>query len=245
MALPTYDIELVNITKLANNTMGLHFKLEDSAFSFEAGQFVSLRFAYEGEQHKRSYSVACSPDTFDKTGTLEIAIGLIPKGRASECFSQAMLGSRYVLAGPAGVLTMPVELPQSLVLVGTGTGLAPYRAMLPELEKALDKGVLVRIIMGVRRREDLFYDEDFKLLAEKYTNANVDICFSRETNIDTRNNEYEGYVQHRFEHLNLIPGRDLVYLCGNPPMIDESLAWLKEAGFNNKQLKREKYTFSR
>lgn len=245
MALPTYDIELVKTTTLANNTIALHFQLNDENFSFKAGQFVSLRFEFEGEQHKRSYSVACSPDAFKSKNTLEIALGLIPKGRASECFSKTEAGNKFTLAGPAGVLTMPEELPESLVLVGTGTGMAPYRAMIPELKQALEQDVHVRIIMGVRHREDLFYDEDFQALANEYPNAHYEVCFSRENGVDIEKGEYNGYVQHRFEHLNLVPGKDLIYLCGNPPMIDDSLAWLKEAGFNNKQLRREKYTFSR
>ena len=245
MALPTYDIELVKTTTLANNTIALHFHLNDASFSFKAGQFISLRFEYEGEQHKRSYSIACSPSTFTNNNTLEIALGLIPGGRASECFSQAEAGSKFTLAGPAGVLTMPEELPESLILVGTGTGMAPYRAMLPELEKALNQGTHVTIIMGVRHREDLFYDNDFRALANKYPNAHYNVCFSREDNVDAEKGEFSGYVQHRFEQLNPIPGKDLIYLCGNPPMIDDSLVWLKAAGFNNRQLRREKYTFSR
>ena len=245
MALPTYNLEFIRAVSVAKNTLQLDFRPEHTDFSFTAGQFISLRFEYEGEQYKRSYSLACSPDSFKKNGLLEIAIGLIPDGKASQCFSHATPGTQFVMAGPAGVLVMPEELPESLVLVGTGTGIAPYRSMLPELEAALLQGVHVRVIMGVRRREDLFYDEDFRQLAAKYTNAQYNICFSREEKVNESSGEYRGYVQHHFESLNLTPGKDLVYLCGNPAMIDDSLAWLKNSGFNNKQLRREKYTFSR
>lgn len=245
MALPTYNIEFIRAVTVAQNTLQLDFRLEDSAFSFTAGQFISLRFEYEGAQNKRSYSLACSPDSFKKNGILEIAIGLIPEGKASKCFCRAEQGTQFVIAGPAGILTMPEVLPESLVLVGTGTGIAPYRAMIPELEQALLQGVNVRVIMGVRHREDLFYDEDFRALAAKYPNAHYNVSFSREEDISKTCGEYRGYVQNHFEPLNLTPGKDLIYLCGNPAMIDDSLVWLKNAGFSNKQLRREKYTFSR
>ena len=250
MALPTYDIELTKTTQLARSTIQLSFRVNDDDFIFEAGQFVSLRFAYENSDHKRSYSIACSPEDFRRTGEIEIALGNIPGGRASECFKKAAPGDLFTLAGPAGVLTLPEELPERLVLVGTGTGVAPYRAMLPALIKALDQGVSVHIIMGVRQREDLFYNEDFESLAAVYDSAHYDICFSREApagdpDVGDQNNTFHGYVQSRLPGLELTPGKDLIFLCGNPPMIDDALPLLKAMGFNNKQLRREKYTFSR
>ncbi len=245
MALPVYDIELVKTTQLTNNTIALFFSIENDQFTFSAGQFVSLRFEYENEQHKRSYSIACSPETFKETGVIEIALGLVPGGRASECFSNVTAGQKFSIAGPAGVLTMPDELPKNLVLVGTGTGMAPYRAMIPELKQALKKGMSLRIIMGARYRNDVFYDDDFKALVKDFSEAHYDVCYSRETEVDNQLGEYKGYVQHHFESLCLEPGKDFVYLCGNPPMIDDSLSLLKSAGFNNRQIRREKYTFSR
>jgi len=245
MPLPQYNVELTSVEQLTNNTLGLRFYLDDERFSFKAGQFVSLHFDIAGEQYKRSYSIACAPASFKKNKILEFALGQLPGGKANECFSEATVGEQYIISGPAGVLTLPEALPKRIVLIGTGTGMAPYRAMIPELNMALEKEICVHIIMGVRQRCDLFYLQDFQALVHQYAHAYFDVCFSQESNIDNEKSEYGGYVQNRFKHLNLVPDRDLVYLCGNPAMIDDSSNWLAEAGFGYRQFKKERYIFSR
>jgi NAD(P)H-flavin reductase len=57
--------------------------------------------------------------------------------------------------------------------------------------------------------------------------------------------ERPGYVQAFFSQLRLDPDADVVYLCGNPGMIDESVEVLKAMGFTLKQLRREKYLSAR
>ena len=65
------------------------------------------------------------------------------------------------------------------------------------------------------------------------------------TTHEVADHECEGYVQARMQHLNLNPERDIVYLCGNPDMVDQALAWLKELGFPVARVRREKYLPSR
>ena len=56
--------------------------------------------------------------------------------------------------------------------------------------------------------------------------------------------EYAGRVQAQFAALNLNPEKDIVYLCGNPGMIDDCVALLRDMGFSSRQIKREKYVYS-
>ena len=248
MALPVYPIELVSRHRIASNTIQLNFKMTDEVeFKFEAGQFVSLRFEHNGENYKRSYSIANSPKNFIKTGIIEIAIGLIPGGKASEFFSAmpTSINGTCNLAGPVGLLTIIPELPRRIILAGTGTGVAPYRSMIPELKKALQKDVEIKIIMGTRYREDLFYVNEFQKLADEYANASFEVCLSREKNINNKTGEFHGYVQDRFKLIDLDSKKDIIYLCGNPAMIDDAVEVVKSYEFTNRQIKREKYNFSR
>lgn len=246
MPLPTYTIKLVARQALAKDTLSLRFRiLDDVLFDFKAGQFVSLSFEYQGQSYKRSYSLASSRQAYQDSLELEIAVKCLLEGRASEYFKNAPINTELTLSGPAGVLVLPDVLPKRLVFVGTGTGMAPYRAMLPALTDWLKQGGHLNILMGVRHREDVFYDVEFKALCAEYDAALFELFLSRESTVMTEQNEYKGYVQQRFPSLQLNPEETIIYLCGSPPMIDDSLLWLKANQFTARSIRREKYTFSR
>ncbi|AMO55135.1 hypothetical protein GZ77_11845 [Endozoicomonas montiporae] len=243
MPRPTYPVTLINRHTLSSNTIQLDFQV-DGEFDFIAGQFVQFMIDHDGKTHKRSYSIANSPEAFRADGHLEIAISLVKGGLASELFSQADLGLKLDMAGPFGILTAPADHSGQIVLAGTGTGLAPYRSMLPTLISMADNGIPVTVIMGVRHRSDLIYEQAFRDAAKQHSNLDYQVCISRETDVDENINEFNGYVQERFEHLNLDTGSDLVYLCGNPNMIDDAAKVLLDMGFGVRQVKREKYVYS-
>ncbi|WP_211828999.1 ferredoxin--NADP reductase [Kistimonas asteriae] len=245
MPRPVFEAELLSKTQLSDDTLQLTFQLADDSFSFQAGQFVSIQFELDGDNLKRSYSIASAPGVFQSMRQIDIAIALLPDGRASRRFQEAVPGEHFGISGPFGLLVLPDSLPERLVLVGTGTGMAPYRAMLPELERIAASGIALHILMGSRHRKDVIYREEFSSLASRFEQVTFELCLSREANPDVGIQEYPGYVQTRFAHLNLSPERDLPFLCGNPAMIDDAVAWLSEAGFGPRQIKREKYTFSR
>ncbi|TSJ80660.1 hypothetical protein [Cardinium endosymbiont of Dermatophagoides farinae] len=127
-------------------------------------------------------------------------------------------------------------------MVATGTGVAPYRSMLPTLSKRLqaDERLKVTLLLGVRYADDLLYVEDFIAFAKQYKNFNFRSHLSR-ADAPTEPYQYAGYVQSAFEALDLNPTADLVYLCGNPYMIDSSMEKLGKMGFKRERIRREKY----
>lgn len=114
--------------------------------------------------------------------------------------------------------------------------------MFPELlEKA--NNTEIYILLGVQYRKDALYQDDFIEFAKKHHNIHFRLCLSRETQ-DLRDYEISGYVQNQFDKIGLDPEKDVVYVCGNPNMIDESYEMLTQAGFNAKNVRREKYISS-
>lgn len=228
---------------LNNNTLQLGFQPErviDKTFSFIAGQFVQLIFETDGKTYKRSYSIANSPEDFNTTGQLDVALSFVNGGTASKFFQAAEPGIKINVSGPFGALTLPEMLPGQLILIGTGTGIAPYRSMIPQLTALSTQGVSISVIMGFRFRQETIYMEDFI----KLSNIEHRICLSREAGLFADQHEYSGYVQNQFESLNLNSERDVVYLCGNPGMIDDCVTILRGLGFPPRQIKREKYVYS-
>ena len=243
MPRPTYPMTLTHRELLAPKTLGLTFQVENPP-TFEAGQFISIQFTYEGENLKRSYSIASTPEQLANSSELTIAVGLIDGGKASACFQAAQLGQTFEMSGPFGLLTLSAlaqAMPKRLILIGTGTGVAPYHSMLPELQQLGENGTEIYLLMGVRQQDDLFYEQAFQSCSA-ITFAS---CLSRATDINRAKGQYAGYVQEQLMQLKPVAGEDIVYLCGLPQMIDDCVALLTEQGFGPKDIKREKYTFSR
>ncbi len=241
MAIKTFTIKLKRAEMIAPQVRHLAFEREGGeAFTFIPGQFVTIHFECEGKTIKRSYSLATNPR---QTKLLEFAVGHFPGGPGTKLLFHIKEGDTLTTSGPAGRLILGDTLPKRYIFVSTSTGVTPFRTMLPELEDALAKDLKVILLLGVQRREDLIYSQDFIDLAKRFANFEFRAHYSRETGSEAY--EYDGYVQRAFPQLQLDPQNDIVYLCGNPGMIDEAFAYLKQHGFDTKSVRREKYISSK
>ena len=241
----TFPIELVENAPISANTRLLRFKRTDgSGFAFRPGEFVSLHIPDEnGEILKRSYSIATLTENPLDAEVLELVASFVENGRATKWFWQAKPGVEIVYAGPHGQLVLPEEKPGRLILMATGTGVAPYRSMLHQLRPWLEQGLEVHVLFGVRERQEAFYLDDFRATAKAHPNFHFSLCLSRQQ--AETDDEFSGRVTARLAELVPNMERDLVYLCGNPAMVDETYAMLKAAGFGVRSVRREKYVFSR
>ena len=241
MALEKFELELVSFKDITDDVRHFVFKRTDGKpLDFTAGQFITFLLTdEEGKLKRRSYSLGSLPAN---NMLLEIAITYVKDGIASETFFNMKTGEKASAMGPAGRLILKDEEVEKLILVGTGTGIVPYKSMFPELlERA--NNTKIHILLGVQYRKDALYQDDFIEFAKKHPNIEFKLCLSRETN-DLKNHEVSGYVQQQFDDIQLNPEKDIVYVCGNPNMIDQSYAMLTDAGFGPKNVRREKYISS-
>lgn len=237
----------------------------DSPFDFKAGQFVVLGltrasqrlagadpgFPEEsgepgeadatkaGRLIRRAYSVASGSQTRE---FVEFYIALVGSGQLTPRLFNLKIGDRLFMGNKAsGVFTLDqVPADSNLLLVGTGTGLAPYMSMVRTL--ALGDGCLTRsmaVLHGARYSWDLGYRSDLEFLGHSCTRFKyVPIVSSFQ--IDT---SWNGLIGRLDRLINL---RDLderigfdcdprschVFLCGNPAMVVGLTAILKERGFD-------------
>ncbi len=241
MAVEKFNLELVSFKDITDNVRHLVFKrTDDKPLNFIAGQFITFMFdGDDGKVKRRSYSLGSIPTD---NMHLEIAITYVKGGIASETFFNMEVGDRKPAMGPAGRLILKDEDVKKIILVGTGTGIVPYKSMFPELLERANNSE-VHIFMGLQYRKDGLYLENFINFANKHPNIDFKICLSRETS-ELKDHEVSGYVQNQLEKLDLNPETDVVYICGNPNMIDQSFEMLTSAGFDIKSVRREKYISS-
>jgi ferredoxin-NADP reductase len=224
-------------------------RADGQPFAFVPGQFVQIHFHYaDGKPTKRSYSVATigsgTPAPVDR---IEIAVSYVEGGAATALLSNLAEGGTVDASGPYGrFCLMDADTNQRYLLVATGTGVTPYRAMLPRIrELTATRGCTFALIYGARNESELLYGEEFEAFAREVSGFTFHPCFSRVMRTPARPNDRSGHVQVALTELEPDPVHDIAYLCGNPNMVDEAFALLKEAGLSVPHIRREKYVSSR
>lgn len=238
-------LRLVERRLLAPGVLHLSFEHADgAALPFKPGQFVQLfvRDA-QGQEQRRSFSLANAPFESDASGRWELAVSLLPTGLASQVLQTLPLGSSLEGGGPFGRFhLLPDDAPRRFLLVATGSGVAPFRAMLAELRRrlTLDAGQEVVLLCGARSREDLLYRQEFRALAQELPNFTYRGCLSREVPPADEPDLLAGRVQSAL--LACLPNMDdLALLCGNPAMVDDCAERLQRAGISLRSIRRERY----
>ena len=245
-----FPLRLVSSRMLAPSVRHLAFARDDGQpLDFIPGQFVQVHFAYaDGTATKRSYSLATIHDHALGPGeVVEIAVSYVAGGAATALFENLREGDRIEASGPYGrFCLMPQDANKRYLLIGTGTGVTPYRAMLPLIEQQIAaRGIEVVLLFGARTPQELLYAEDFYAFAAKHPNFRFMPCFSRELPADPHPDVRRGYVQDALAELAPNAANDIAYLCGNPNMVDACFEALKGAGFPVPQVRREKYISSK
>ena len=176
----------------------------EEPFAFHAGQFVTLR---RPDGLRRAYSLAVPPNPQRQ---LELHVRHIPGGALSTWLCRELaLGAPVDLFGPEGsCFYVPGEPERPLLLIGTGTGLAPLWGIVQE---ALEQGHTgpLRLYHGSRHADGLYRQAELRALAAAHPNLHYTPCTSA-TGLRAD--------AAAFADLPDTSGYR-VYLCGHPEMV--------------------------
>lgn len=191
-----------------NNTAIITLKLPPTQnFGFYAGQYIDI--ITHGKN--RSYSVANSPT---QAGELEIHVGYYKGGVFSE-FVWNELQEKHMLRfkGPLGNFQLS-ETDAPLIMVCTGTGFAPIKAILQDMA-AKNIQRLVHVYWGNRTVAD-YYMLDILYGLQKQLSFKLSLCLSSERADGFVSGHVTQAVEHDFDDLSAYE----VYACGNMNMIE-------------------------
>ena len=113
---------------------------------------------------------------------------------------------------PAAHFKLPDDLSANIIMIGPGTGVAPYRAFLQEriADGATGKHWL---FFGERNREYDFLYEDYLTELVKQGHLRLDTAFSRDQ--DTKEYVQHKLLKHSEEIWNWISNGSYLYVCGD------------------------------
>ena len=215
---------------------------------FEPGQFITLGLLLEEAQPsgpaspartrsvRRPYSIASSNQGVDY---LEFLIILVERGRLTTRLWQVEEGGRVWLDQRVhGDFTLRgVPSDTDLVMVATGTGIAPFMSMLRRY-RGTGRWRRFVLIHGVRQVQDLAYRAELEAVAASDPSVIYVPLVSRADSeagwaglrgrvpLALRDDVYQQLVG-----APLHPDHCHVYLCGNPQMIEDVERLLVARGF--------------
>jgi len=212
-----------------------NFVFEVSAvdeLQFKPGQFVSFEETLGGKKITRAYSIASRPNG----NRFELCLNLVEDGAFSPHLFTMKPGDSLEMLPPLGFFTVRNPAKDAL-FVATGTGIAPFRSMVPDYLNH-PQATELTLLFGVRYPNSVYYADEFEALAKRYSNFRFWPTLSRPEP------DWKGRSGHVQIHLLEAIGdrRDLdVYICGLKAMVDDVRGILKALGFDRKQIIFEKY----
>lgn len=240
------NAEVVKRVAVTPELIVVHIRPDAGVPDFKAGQYMALglpgsafrpgHFPAEPAEPagdrliKRSYSICSAPS---EKRHLEFFIAIDPTGALTSRMFPLNEGDRLFCASKAVGTFVTEDVPAdcNLILVGTGTGVAPYVSMLRQ-PAIWDGGRRITLVWGVRYSRDLAYNGEFLELQGSNT------AFSYLPLVSRQDSDWQGLrgrVQRVFEDKLLCPDavRDHIYLAGNPGMVDDLERLLGETGYSH------------
>lgn len=220
-----YDKKIVpakinSITSLAEDVIKLSLRFPPRTdFKFLSGQYVNL---IKGTVN-RSYSVAVQSK--EVNNSLDFFIKKYENGLMSKYwFEEAKQNDLLRLEGPLGTFFYRESEAKDVVFLATGTGVAPVKSILEELETSNTdhSGKRFWVVVGARFEHDLFWEPEI--------NGNkIDVTYIP---VLSRPNEdwkgETGYVQDILVKQNINFEQSQVYACGSNQMIESAKKLLIE-----------------
>ncbi len=259
-----YNATVTLRADLAPGTMALRVKLDGDAFDFEPGQWTALglrrssprvaeatpdsaELKQKGGEHliRRAYSITSN----SQDDELEFVVTLVRSGDLTPRLFALKEGSRlYVHPGAQGIFTLEESSGnRDLLLVGTGSALAPYLAM---IRSSFDqtKEIKYVVVHAAATSRDLAFRtqlEELSGLSDRLTyiptitSPEDDLGWEGVTGSVAdllESSEIEDQVGIPVE-----PDTFDVFLSGSPEMIDNVTAALIDRGFDAEDIHAERY----
>lgn len=224
--------ELVSLRRLAPPVVELQV-MPESGFSFAAGEYVELQASLGEEERTFPFSIASGParrplEFCIRDGTPELASWL---GGLEE-------GQRFAFRGPFGRFHYHPAPQRDLVMIATGTGIAPLRSMLQSAsyqESRPERGCL---LFGARREEELLYREEWDAYPELTFVPVLSHLEEEEPWSGAR-----GFVTHTLRaHPERFRWEETeFYICGQPEMVQETRELLLGHGVQEDAIHHERW----
>lgn len=186
---------------------------------------------------RRAYSISSSSLEHEY---LEFYIGLVSSGALTPRLFALNIGDHVWLSPKVSGMFTLEEVPEgkNIVLIATGTGLAPYMSMLTS-ELTCNGPRRVAVLHGAYHSWDLGYRSELLALKHLCKNFTYVVTIDRPEEEPVPWTGHTGFVQDLWRQeviaeawgFHPTPADTDIFLCGNPNMIEDAVEILGTEGF--------------
>jgi Na+-transporting NADH:ubiquinone oxidoreductase subunit F len=236
-----FQTRVEKLVQLTSDIKGVRLKILDSGdgITFKPGQYIQLKVPeYDlcPESVYRAYSISSCASECD---AIELVITKVTGGACSTYVHDYLKdGEELTINGPYGDFYLR-ESDSEMFMIATGSGLAPIKSILHQMEREKNQRKAT-LFFGAKRREDLFYHDELEEFEKTLPNFKYIPTLSRATDEDEWDGE-RGRVTDLIE--KYIPeGADVeVYICGSPAVVDSCEDSLKNKGIPEDRVFYDKF----
>lgn len=227
---------VVEISPLNADIVCLKLAL-DTGLDYKAGQFINL---YKDASTSRSYSLASVPGIDEH---LQLHVRKLPDGHVSHWIHHGLnVGNNVEISSAAGDCFYVPDLPgQNLLLIATGSGLAPLYGIIRDALLQGHQGT-IKLYHGGKSAESAYLGNELAALTSQYKNFSYTPCISG-------HHAPQGFAQGRAHDVALRENPDLsgwrVFLCGHPDMVSTGKKLAFFAGASMSQIYADPFVIVR
>ena len=215
--------EFAKVLKRKDETSDTFSIVLETKIKHDPGQFVELGIPGIGEApiSIASYSKGSLTLTIRKVGNVTNALAKVKKG------------DKITVRGPYGKgYPMDSLKGNSIVIIGGGCGVAPLKCVIDFISQHRDDYDDIHLFLGYRSPSDILYEDklaawkkDFKLTMTVDKNPGT-TCYDAKV----------GFVTDAVKEKITDNDNKVVFLCGPPIMITNTIKLLKSKGFHDDQM---------
>ena len=215
-------------------------------FDFRQGQYLVLRRDFDGEEHRRSYSISAGVDD----GALRVGVKRVEGGMFSTWINEALrVGDTLEAMAPAGNFHLPLQpdAARKYLAFAAGSGITPILSIVKTVLKREPKS-RVTLVYANRQISSIMFREELEDLKNTHL-GRLSILHVLETEaqeIDLFTGRLtEEKCADLFARWIDVRAIDAAFICGPAPMMDSVAAALRAVGVEEAKIKIERFAAPR
>lgn len=148
---------------------------------FIAGQHVGITVDVNGVRYRRTYSLSCSPQYYERYGHITLTIKSVADGRVSPRLAEVLqVGSYLEISAVSGEFVWQDDkqvYTEKTLMLAAGSGITPIRSLLDELCESRPQQDLV-LLVYVRHAGELIFGQWLENLPSQLRHLRVEIRYT-------------------------------------------------------------------